>query len=140
MPTLSFINPPQTTDSPDTHIARISVATGRGFSDVRGTSATTHVPFTSSNASSSASNITTAPDSGKTLVITDLIISSDTAMNLVFTEETTSTVLLKIFIAANTSFHFNPTGKFKLNTADKKLQVTASTSGNISILAFYYSE
>lgn len=139
MPTLSFINPPQTTDSPDTHIARISVATGRGFSDVRGTDATTHVPFVSANATT-ASAITTAPDSGKKLVITDLIISSDTSMNLVFTEETAGTVLLKIFIAANTSFHFNPTGKFKLNTADKKLQVTASAAGNVSVLAFYYSE
>ena len=139
MPNLYFTNPPQTTDSPDTHIARISVATGRGFSDTRGTSATTHVPFVSANATAIV-DITTAPDSGKTLVITDLIISSDTSMNLLFTEETTGTVLLKIFIAANTSFHFNPTGKFKLNTADKKLRVTASASGNISILAFYYSE
>ena len=63
MPNLYFTNPPQTTDSPDTHIARISVATGRGFSDVRGTSATTHVPFVSANATSGA-DITTAPDSG----------------------------------------------------------------------------
>ena len=139
MPNLYFTNPPQTTDSPDTHIARISVATGRGFSDVRGIDATTHAPFVSANATAAAA-ITTAPDSGKTLVITDLIISSDTSMNLLFTEETTGTVLLKIFIAANTSFHFNPTGKFKLNTADKKLRVTASASGNISILAFYYYE
>jgi len=139
MPTLSFTNPPQTTDSPDTHIARISVATGRGFSDVRGIDANSHVPFVSGNATSAAA-ITTAPDSGKTLVITDLIISSDTNMSLSFTEETTGTVLLKIFIAANSSFHFCPTGKFKLNTAGKKLQVTASVSGNISILAFYYSE
>lgn len=138
MPTLSFTNPPQTTDSPDTHIARISVATGRGFSDVRGIDVNDTAFYSASG--TTLASVTAAPTSTKTLVITDLIIGSDTAMNLSFTEESSSTVLLQIFIAANTTFHFRPTGKFKLNTADKKLQVTASVSGKVSVLAFYYSE
>lgn len=139
MPNLYFTNPPQTTDSPDTHIARLSVATGRGFSDVRGINST-HETFITISPNSGYDSVTAAPDSGKTLVITDLIVGSSIAMNLIFAEETTNTVLLKIYLAANTSFHFCPTGKFKLNTPNKRLQVIGSTSGNVSVLAFYYSE
>lgn len=97
------------------------------------------VVFTSADATTAAA-VTSAPTGGQKLVITDLIMSTDTAMFLLFEEETTGTDLLKIFLPANGTYQFTPRSRLKLATADKKLTVDASVAGNISVLAFYYSE
>lgn len=97
--------------------------------------------FTSSNASAAAASITDAPDSGKKLVITDVFVSVDAAMRVDIKEETTGTVLLSGYYPANTPPHqMTPRSKLKLATADKKLQVQTSASGNITVTVFYFSE
>lgn len=74
------------------------------------------------------------------LVITDIIVSVDTAMSVLFEEETSNTDILKIFIPANGTVQITPRGKLKLATTAKKLAATASVAGNISILVLGYSE
>jgi len=99
------------------------------------------VPFTSADQSGSTASVTDAPTSGQKLVITDLILSSDTALSLSFSIESSATVIYgPIYLAAGSSTVLVTRGKFKLGTADKKLQVKASVAGNISVLALYYSE
>lgn len=96
--------------------------------------------FTSSDQSSSAASVTDAPTAGQKLVITDVLISVDTAMRVDLKEETSGTVVASIYLPANGSGQITPRSKFKLATADKKLQVQTSTAGNVAVTAFYYSE
>jgi hypothetical protein len=85
-------------------------------------------------------SVTDAPTAGQKLVITDIVMSSDTALRLDFLIETTGTILASFYLAANSSWQFTPRSKLKLATADKKLQVDASVAGNIRVTVFYYSE
>lgn len=97
--------------------------------------------FTSADQSAAAAVVTSAPTSGQKLVITDLIISVDTAMRVDFSVESSAgTVIESIYMAANSTVNLVTRSKRKLATADKKLAVRTSASGNISVNAFYYSE
>ncbi len=96
--------------------------------------------FTSADQSASAASVTDAPTAGQKLVITDLVVSVDTAMRVDFKEETSGTVLLSLYMAANSSAQVTPRSKLKLATADKRLQVQTSAAGKIAVTAFYYSE
>lgn len=97
--------------------------------------------FTSADQSGAVASVTSAPTSGQKLVITDIVISVDTAMRVDFTVESASgTVIESIYMAANSTVNLITRGKRKLATADKKLQVRTSVSGNISVNAFYFSE
>ena len=99
------------------------------------------VPFTSADQHSAAASVTDAPTSGQKLVIDELTISVDTTMNVRFKEETTGTTLFgPYYILANTTIHLKYLNKRKLATADKKLQVLTSVSGNITVGAHYHSE
>lgn len=100
------------------------------------------VPFTSSDQHSAAASVTDAPTSGQKLVITDLIFSADTAMNVTFKCETSGVVIAgPFYIAANSTVQLTPRGKpWKLATADKKLQVITSVSGNVMCDPVYFSE
>lgn len=84
--------------------------------------------------------VTDAPAAGQKLVITDIVYSSDTAMSLTFSEETSGTVIFKVFVPANGTGQITPRGKKKLATADKKLMCDASVAGNIAVTVGYYSE
>ena len=95
--------------------------------------------FTSADATSVVA-VTDAPTSGQKLVVTDILVSSDTAMNLSFKCETTGVLIAKVFVPANGTVQYTPRGKIKLASADKKLTVTASVAGNIAVTASYYSE
>lgn len=96
--------------------------------------------FTSADATTAAA-VSDAPQSGMKLVILDVIASSDTAMFLLFHEESTAANLYyKVFVPANGTVQITPRGKCKLTTVDKKLMVDASASGNISVTCIYYSE
>lgn len=99
------------------------------------------VPFNSADASSIVS-VTSAPTSGQKLVITDLIVSVGTAMTVTFKCETSGVVIAgPFYLPANTIAQLTPRSKgWKLATADKKLQVIASVSGNITVQAGYFSE
>lgn len=89
---------------------------------------------------SAGTDLTAAPTSGQKLVITDVIVSTDTTMKLTFTEETSGTVLFAIYISASAPAQITPRGKLKLPVADKKLRCTASVAGNVDITVLYYSE
>lgn len=101
----------------------------------------TGVPFTSADASSVVS-VTDAPTSGQKLVIDDILISVATAMSVTFKIETAGTVIYgPFYLSANQLYQFTPRGKGrKLATADKKLQVITSVSGNIMVDVSYHSE
>lgn len=96
--------------------------------------------FTSANASGADAAVTDAPTSGQKLVITDVLISVDTAMRVDLKEETSGTVFASIYLPANGSAQFTPRSKLKLATANKKLMVRTSVSGNVAVTAFYFSE
>lgn len=96
--------------------------------------------FTSADQSGAVASVTSAPTSGQKLVITDIIISVDSAMRVDFNCESSGTVIETVYMAANSTVNLITRSKRKLATADKKLQVQTSASGNISVNAFYYSE
>jgi hypothetical protein len=100
------------------------------------------VPFTSADQHSAAANCTDLPTSTQKLVITDVFISVDTAMNVTFKIETAGTVIIgPIYIPANGTVQLTPRSRgWKLATADKHLQVITSVAGNISVDVHYYSE
>ena len=100
---------------------------------------TAQVCFTSADATANPA-LTPSPGAGLKLVITDMVISCAVAMSLTFTEETTGTVLLVVYVPANGTLQITPRGKFKLNTAAKKLMVDASVAGAVAIQYWYYTE
>ena len=57
-----------------------------------------------------------------------------------FLEETSATLLFRLYVAAGGTAQFSPRSKLKLPTADKKLRGDASVSGNVAILVLYHSE
>lgn len=96
--------------------------------------------FSSADQSAAVASVTDAPTAGQKLVITDLLISSDTALRLDFNIESSATVIETVYMAANETKQITVRSQWKLGTADKKLQVQASAAGNISITPFYFSE
>lgn len=101
----------------------------------------TAAPVTSADASAGVS-VTDVPTSGQKIVVTDIFMSSDTALNLTFKCETSGAIICgPFYMAANSSVQVTPRSKaWKLATANKKLQVFASGAGAISIDVHYYSE
>lgn len=102
----------------------------------------TAAPFTSADQHSGPASVTDAPTSGEKIVVTDIFFSTDTAMSVTFKCETTGAVITgPYYVPANFAGQLTPRGKaWKLATADKKLQVITSISGNIMVDAHYYSE
>lgn len=96
--------------------------------------------YTASADMTTAADLTAAPTGGQKLVITDIILSSDTAMLFEFKEETSGTVIGATRIPEDGVVQFTPRGKWKLPVADKKLQGEASVAGNVYVTVFYYSE
>lgn len=107
-----------------------------------GSSGVSGVPFTSADQSGADAAVTDAPTSGQKIVVDEIWMSvGATAQALTFKEETSGTVMAgPFYVAANNSYHFAPGWKLKLPTANKKLMVRSSASGNISIFARYHSE
>jgi hypothetical protein len=96
--------------------------------------------YTTSADMSTAAAISAAPPAQQYIVIDDVFFSTDTAMNFEFEEETSGTVLFKVYTAANTTIQFTPRGKVKLATANKKVFGDASASGNVAITLVYHYE
>ncbi len=96
--------------------------------------------ITSADQSAAVASITDAPTSGQKIVIDDILFSSDTALRLDFSEETSGTILFSVYTSAGSSGQFTPRGKLKLATSDKKLQWRASAAGNIAVTPLYHSE
>ena len=112
---------------------------GPAWTTVRGV---VGVPFVSSNQSGSLASVTDAPVSGQKLVIDDLLVSVDTGMAVTFKEETSGNPVVHgpFYMPANSVLQVTLRGKTKLSTANKKLQVITSASGNITVEATYHSE
>ena len=96
--------------------------------------------YTTSADMQTAADLTAAPTSGEYLVITDIILSSDTQMLFEFEEETSSTVIGAVRLPADGTVQLTPRGTWKLPVADKKLQGDASAAGNVYVTIFYHSE
>jgi hypothetical protein len=101
---------------------------------------TTTYTYTTSADMQTAADISPAPTSGEYLVITDIVISSDTQMLFVFQEETSGTVIGAVRLPADGSAQITPRGTWILPVADKKLQGDASASGNVYLTVFSHSE
>lgn len=95
--------------------------------------------YTSTSGSVLAS-VTDSPVSGKNLVITDILVSVDTACRVDFKEQTSGTIVATMYIPANGVVQFTPRSKFKLATANKTLQAVTSVGTNIAVTVLYYSE
>jgi len=98
------------------------------------------VRFTSANQSGSKASVTDAPTTGQKLVITDLVVSVDTAMTVNVYEQSKTDPLLTLYLPGPGSVQVTPRSKMKLSTINKTLQVQTSASGNIAVTAGYYSE
>lgn len=96
--------------------------------------------FTSADASGAVASVSDAPTSGQKVVVTDILVSVDTATRVDFKCETSGVVVASIYLPASGVAQITPRSKFKLATADKKLQIQTSAAGNIAVTAFYYSE
>lgn len=105
-----------------------------------GPSWTSVYTFTTSADATGGADITAAPTGGQKIVITDLVVSTDTAMSISFLEETSGTEVLRLYLPASGTVQVTPRSKMKLATADKKLRIDASTAGNVAVTAFYHSE
>lgn len=93
-----------------------------------------------SDPNAGAVDVTGSPTAGQKVVVDDLYISSDTDMKLSFIEETTATVMAAFYITGGIPFPITTRGKFKLATADKKLQMTSDTAGNVCVRCHWHSE
>jgi len=76
------------------------------------------------------------PTAGKKWVVTDLIISTDTAMTVTIKDGTTA--ILVLYLAANGGAVSNFQTPLQSSTADNNLTVTASAAGNIAVTATGY--
>lgn len=95
---------------------------------------------TSSADASAGIDVTAAPTVGQKIVVDDVLASSAAALTLTFSEETSGTVVFVLYMAAGSTTQVTPRGRLKLATADKKLRVTASGAGAISIAVLSHSE
>jgi len=93
---------------------------------------------TSADATAGA-DLSAAPTSTMKIVIDDLEISVGTAMTITIQEETTNTVLYKWFMTANSSVVLSSKNGKQLPSADKKVRVVASVSGNVFAHCSYHS-
>jgi len=95
---------------------------------------------TSSADMQTAADLTAAPTTGQKLVIDDIFFGTDTAMTFTFQEESSSTVIIGGYFAANNGItQATPRGIIRLPVANKKLMGKASAAGNVYITIAYHS-
>jgi len=93
-----------------------------------------------------SSNITTptavtdAPEVGKRIVIDDIIVSSAIAMAISFEEETSGTIIFRVFLPADGTLQITPRGRVRLVTANKRVMARSDVAGNVAITVIYHSE
>ena len=73
------------------------------------------------------------PTSGTKFVITDLIVSTDTAMSLTFNDGTN--IIIRVYLTADGGFVSNFQTPIASTTTDNNFTVIASVAGNISVTA-----
>lgn len=85
-------------------------------------------------------SVTAAPASGQKIVIDDIILSSDTAMTIRFTEETSGIDVIYVRVPAGVTIQITPRGKLKLSTADKKVNAIPGAAGDVYWNILWHSE
>ena len=95
--------------------------------------------YTASADMTTAADITAAPAAGQKIVVTDVILSADRALNFAIQMETSANVLANFYLGEE-PVHIAPVGYLKADAADKKLQGKASIPGNVSVTLVYFSE
>ena len=87
--------------------------------------------------------VTDAPGIGKNLIVSSLLVSSNTAnITLTFTEETSGKVLFKVYATVNQQVPLitNINGEITLSTAtNKRLMVQADKAGAFSVTALWHT-
>lgn len=94
--------------------------------------------FQSSDQSGAPADITDTPPGNKQIVITDLIVSADTDMELIFTDGVSGAVLADIFLISGTVPQITPRSPIVLPTAGSPMQVQSDVAGEIRITTLYY--
>lgn len=87
--------------------------------------------------------VTDSPATGKKLVVTDVVISANTANAITLKENVTGTVVAgPFFLAANAVFHFcpSPYDAWKLASANQGVSAYTTTTGNCMVDIGYFSE
>jgi hypothetical protein len=85
--------------------------------------------------------VTPAPTTGQYLIVDDIVMSSDAALNVTFSrEDANSTAVMKIYMPANGTVQITPRGMLKISTVTKKLNAKTSAAGNVSLTVFTHSE
>lgn len=95
---------------------------------------------TASADATGGADLTADPTTGQKIVIDDIIVSVDTAMWVLFEEETSGTDIIKLYMSANSTAQITPRGRIKLPAADRKLRLDTSAAGNIAVTVCYHSE
>lgn len=96
--------------------------------------------YTESANMTTAAAITAAPNAGEKVVLMDVLVSADTAMNFSLQMETSNNVLAKVFLPANGVAQITLRGFVKGDAADKRIFGKASVAGNVAITAVQFSE
>jgi len=96
--------------------------------------------YTTSADMTTAANISPAPTAGQKVVATDIMVSTDTAMEFSIQEETSATVFASVFLAANSTVIITLHGFIKAAVADMHLQGKASLAGNVRVTVNSFSE
>lgn len=85
-------------------------------------------------------NITNTIPTRKKAVITDLIISVDTACHVTVQMETSENVLAGFHMPANGTVQITPRGYLKADTPAKKIQVVTDVAAAIDVTCCYFKE
>jgi hypothetical protein len=98
------------------------------------------LPITSSNFVSGIT-VTDAPATGKKLMISEVVVSCNTANAVTLKETTTGTVLFgPVYLAANAIFHFKPLAGWACSSADQAISAFTTTTGNCMVDVCYFSQ
>jgi hypothetical protein len=88
-----------------------------------------------------AADVTGDPTVGQHIIVTDVVISVGTVMNVTLLEETSGTVVGgPYYLPANGTVQITPRGEWRLPIADRRLRADASVAGNITVEIWYHSE
>jgi hypothetical protein len=104
---------------------------------ISGGIAVAELMINSANASAGV-DATAAPTAGEKIVVDRIAINVGAALDITLTEETSGTIIYKLFMAENE--YREVAVSRKLPTAGKKLILTASGAGDVWALIQYHSE
>jgi hypothetical protein len=85
--------------------------------------------------------VTDAPATGKKLMLSEAVISCNTANAVTLKETTTGTILAgPFYLAANAIFHFKPLAAWQCSSANQAISAFTTTTGNCMVDIAYFSQ